>query len=61
MKSRPMPLIDAGIAKDNMETSSYNQDPVKDNEKGENITRLFGFRTCWNVTIKDINKMESYW
>jgi len=48
-------LIDAGIAKDNMETSSYTMYPVKDNEKGENITGYL-VSNLLKVTIKDINK-----
>jgi uncharacterized protein YggE len=48
-------LIDAGIAKDNMETSSYTMYPVRDNEKGENITG-YVVSNQLKVTIKDINK-----
>lgn len=48
-------LLDAGIAKDNMETSSYTMYPVKDNENGENITG-YVVSNQLKVTIKDINK-----
>ncbi|HMB44530.1 MAG TPA: SIMPL domain-containing protein [Candidatus Methanoperedens sp.] len=48
-------LADAGIAKDNMETSSYTMYPVKDNENGENITG-YVVSNQLKVTIKDINK-----